>query len=156
MLHFYERHIKADGLSGLKEKISRTVSPSEVRENIKVILNHANGYALEGEFLARELLKDYADMTLARERIIIPKGSVLHLRPASALVEPVIHSTAPVLLEIDGKKVRANSVLEIIAVMGEVADKLEKSDVEMVLQGDKEIVRKMKENFLTKIVETKY
>jgi len=40
--------------------------------------------------------------------------------------------------------------------MGEVADKLEKSDVEMVLQGDKEIVRKMKENFLTKIVETKY
>ena len=156
MLHFYERHIKADGLSGLKEKISRIVSPSEVRESIKVILNHANGYALEGEFLARELLKDYADMNLTRERVIIPKGSVLNLRPASALVEPVIHSTAPVLLEIDGKKVRANSVLEIIAVMGEVADKLEKSDVEMVLQGDKEIVRKMKENFLTKIVETKY
>ena len=59
-------------------------------------------------------------------------------------------------LEIDGKKVRANSVLEIIAVMGEVADKIEKDDVEMVLQGDQKVVKEMKGNFLTKILETKY
>ncbi|MCD6574208.1 hypothetical protein J7K97_00820 [Candidatus Aerophobetes bacterium] len=156
MLHLYERHIEVEGPSEKKEKISRILSPSKVRENIDMILSYANDCALEGELLARELLKDYADMTLTREKVIIPRGSVLHLRPASALVEPVIKSTTPVLLEIDGKKVRANSVLEIIAVMGEVADKIEKSDVEMVLQGDREVVKKMKENFLTKIVETKY
>ncbi|RLE10422.1 hypothetical protein DRJ04_09240 [Candidatus Aerophobetes bacterium] len=155
MLHFYERHVKVEGLSEVKKKIAEIVDSSEINKKVRTVLIYTNDYALKGDLLARDLLKDYADMTLTRERVIIPKGSVLHLRPASALVEPVIQSTTPVLLEIDGKKVRANSVLEIIAVMGEVADKIEKDDVEMVLQGDEKVVKKMKENFLSKILETK-
>lgn len=156
MFHFYERHIKAEGLSQIKKKISEIVDSSQINKNTGVMLKQANDYALKGSLLARDLLKDYADITLAREKIIIPKGSILHLRPAAALVEPVMQCTTPILLEIDGKKVRANSVLEIIAVMGEVADKIEKDDVEMVLQGDQKVVKKMKGNFLTKILETKY
>ncbi|MBC7190148.1 hypothetical protein H5U35_08120, partial [Candidatus Aerophobetes bacterium] len=156
LLHFYERHIKGESLGEAKKRISKIVDSSKLFENVKCILAHAKEYALSGDTLARDLLKDYADMTLAREKVIIPQGSILHLRPASALVEPVVGCTTPVLLEIDGKRVRANSVLEIIAVMGEVADKIEKSDVEMILQGDQEVVRKMKENFLSKILETRH
>lgn len=156
ILHFYERHIKAESSSEIKKKILQIVDSLEVKENVDVILKYANDYAAKGEVLAKKLLREYADMTLAREKIIIPRGSILHLRPASALVEPVIQCTTPVLLEIDGKRVRANSVLEIIVAMGEVADKIEKSDVEMVLQGDQAVVKKMKDNFLTKILETKY
>ena len=156
MLHFYERHIKAEGLGELKKRISQIVNPSEVWKNVEMVLQHAGNYALKGDSLARDLLRDHADMILAREKVIIPKGSILHLRPASALVEPVIQSPTPVLLEIDGKKVRANSVLEILVAMGEVADKIETDDVEMILQGDRRVVRKMKENFLNKILEIKH
>jgi len=156
LLHFYERHIKAESLSEVKKRISQIVGPSQVRENVQMVLNYVKDYTLKGDGLARTLLKDYADMSLAREKVIIPKGSILHLRPASALVEPVIQCTTPVLLEIDGRRVRANSVLEIIAVMGEVADKIQTNDVEMVLQGDQKVVKRMKENFLSKILETKH
>ncbi len=152
LFHFYERHAREE-ISEVKRKISEIIDAGEVNKKIILLLNYAKLYALEGNKLARKLLKDYADVTLAREKVIIPKGSILHLRPASALVEPVIQSTSPVLLEIDGKRVRANSVLEIIAAMGEVADKIEENDVEMVLQGDQKVVRKMKENFLSKIVD---
>ncbi|MBE0478192.1 HPr family phosphocarrier protein [Candidatus Aerophobetes bacterium] len=156
ILHFYERHIQAESLSEVKKKISQIVDLFKVKENVKMVSEYANDYVLEGKVLAKKLLREYADVTLAREKVIIPKGSILHLRPASALVEPVIQCTTPVLLEIDGKRVRANSVLEIIAAMGEVADKIEKSDVEMVLQGDRRVVKKMKDNFLSKILETRY
>jgi len=152
LFHFYERHAREE-ISEVKRKISEIIDAGEVNKKIILLLNYAKLYALEGNKLARKLLKDYADVTLAREKVIIPKGSILHLRPASALVEPVIQSTSPVLLEIDGKRVRANSVLEIIAAMGEVADKIEENDVEMVLQGDQKVVREMKENFLSKIVD---
>lgn len=156
MLHFYERHIKAESLREIKKRIPQIVAPSLVGENVNRMLEHARDYALKGDLLARKLLKEYAHVSLARERIIIPKGAILHLRPASALVEPVIQCSTPVMLEIDGKKVRPNSVLEIITAMGEVADKLETDDVEMVLQGDQKVVRRMKENFLSKILETKH
>lgn len=153
--HFYERHASMDRLSEVKSRISEIIPPGEINKKVSILLNQAKDYAIEGSDLARDLLKDYADVTLTREKITIPKGSILHLRPASALVEPVIQCSTPVLLEIDGKRVRANSVLEIIAVMGEVADKIEEKDVEMILQGDREVVKKMKENFLSKILETK-
>lgn len=156
MLHFYERHIKAESLREVKKKIPQIIDPSHVNENVGRVLKDAGNYALKGDLLARELLRSYADMSLAREKVIIPQGSILHLRPASALVEPVIQHNTPVLLEIDGRRVRANSVLEIIAAMGEVADKIKKDDVEMVLQGDQEVVKRMKENFLDKILETEH
>lgn len=155
LFHFYERHAREEEISEVKRRIVEIIDVREVNKKIILLLDYAKYYASKGDCLARELLKDYADMTLTREKVIIPKGSILHLRPASALVEPVIQSTTPVLLEIDGKRVRANSVLEIIATMGEVADKIEENDVEMVLQGDQKVVRKMKENFLSKIVETR-
>jgi len=153
--HFYERHANGERLIGPQKRVSEIVDPRNIKEKVNILLSYARDYALEGDKLARKFLKSYADMTLTREIITIPKGSILHLRPASALVEPVIRCNSPVLLEIDGKRVRANSVLEIIAVMGEVADKIKENDVEMVLQGDREVVKKMKENFLSKILETK-
>ena len=155
LYHLYERHISTNRISETGKRLSDIISPPAVNDKAKVLLGWTKNYAQKGSFLAKDLLKDYADVTLARERILIPKGSILHLRPASALVEPVIQCRTPVLLEIDGKRVRANSVLEIIAVMGEVADKLEQQDVEMVLQGDEQVVKKMKDNFLSKILETK-
>lgn len=154
LLHFYERHIKSESLGEVKKRISQIIDPSRAEQTINRILRHVERYAVEGKQLAKVLLREYADVSLTREKVVIPKGSILHLRPASALVEPVIQCSTPVLMEIDGKRVRANSVLEIIAVMGEVADKIETSDVEMVLQGDHKVVKKMKESFLSKILET--
>lgn len=153
--HFYERHESGERFGDIQKRIAEIVNPEDISKKMDMLLAYGKGYALEGNTLARDLLRSYADMTLARETIVIPKGSILHLRPASALVEPVIQCRSPVLLEIDGRRVRANSVLEIIAAMGEVADKIKEDNVEMVLQGDQEVVRRMKDNFLEKILETK-
>ena len=153
--HLYEIYQSGEKIGQIKARMAEFVRLKETYQKVSLVLSYTKEYALGGIDTARELLKDYADMTLAREHILIPKGSTLHLRPASALVEPVIQCNSPVLLQIDKQRVRANSVLEVLVAMGEVADKIEEKDIEMVLQGDKAVVKKMKENFLSKILEVK-
>jgi len=153
--HLYEIYQSAEKIGQIKERVAGFLRLEKTYQKVSLALSYAKEYALGGIDTARELLKDYADMTLAREHILIPKGSTLHLRPASALVEPVIQCNSPVLLQIDNQRVRANSVLEVLVAMGRVADKIEEKDIEMVLQGDKTVVKKMKENFLSKILEVK-
>jgi len=139
----------------MRDRVTELLDLPQLEQHLLSLLQYTKEYALSGLDIARDLLRDYADMTLAREHILIPKGSILHLRPASALVEPVMQSKSPVLMEIDGRRVRANSVLEILVAMGEVADKINEHDIEMVLQGDREVVKRMKGNFLQKVLETR-
>ncbi len=155
LLHFYERHENKIRHSETREKIAAAIAPEQLSRNIrKFSIHHLNRYSQKGRKVAEALLSDYANMVFKKETIILPKGSILHLRPAKEIVEPVRESKKPCIIVINHKQISCGDVIPLLIAFGEIAEQVEKEDVEMILQGDGAVVDKVKKNFLAAVLQT--
>ncbi len=118
LVHFYERHENDIRSVEAKKRISRIVDKNEILQ-----LSASYGYYFARYYIVRG--QEYADLLLQEySRIIkieleMPDGVYLHARPVSLIVGIVQHHGTPVQMEIDGEKVEANSIIQVLMVSGQ-------------------------------------
>lgn len=117
LVHFYERHESDIRSVEAKRRIARVVDKNEV---LRLIVDYgfrfAQDYVERGQVHASRLLEEYSK--IERLELELPKGGALHARPVSLIVGVVQHHGTPVEMEIDGERVPANSIIQLLMVCG--------------------------------------
>ncbi|MBN2492603.1 MAG: HPr family phosphocarrier protein [Planctomycetes bacterium] len=117
LVHFYERHENDVRSVEAKRRISRIVDKNKI---LRLIVNYgyrfARGYIERGQQYADKLLEEYS--RIIKLELPMPEGIYLHARPVSLIVSIVQHHGTQVQMEIEGEKVDANSIIQVLMVSG--------------------------------------
>lgn len=117
LVHFYERHEMDIRSVEAKRRISRIVDKNRL---LRLIVNYgfhfAKWYVERGQQYAQALLKEYSK--ILKLELSMPEGVYLHARPVSLIVSVVQHHGSSVQMEIEGEKVEANSIIQVLMVSG--------------------------------------
>jgi len=117
LVHFYERHENDVRSVEAKRRISRVVDKNKILRLITHYGFHfARWYIERGQQYANKLLKEYS--RIIKLELPMPDGIYLHARPVSLIVSVVQHHGTPVQMEIEGEKVDANSIIQVLMVSG--------------------------------------
>ena len=117
LVHFYERHETDIRSVEAKRRITRIVDKNKILSLIVDYGFHfAQWYVGRGQQYANKLLEEYS--RIIRLELPMPDGVYLHARPVSLIVSVVQHHGTPVQMEIEGEKVEANSIIQVLMVSG--------------------------------------
>ncbi len=117
LVHFYERHENDIRSVDAKRRIARVVDKNEILRLIATYgFQFARHYITRGRAYAEALQQEYSEMVSLE--LDLPEGVYLHARPVSLIVGVVQHHGAPVDMEIEGEKVQANSIIQVLMVSG--------------------------------------
>jgi len=117
LVHFYERHETDIRSVEAKRGIARLVDKNEI---LRLIVNYGFHYArlyiMRGQPYAEILIKQHT-VTIKMD-LTLPEGLYLHARPVTLIVSIVHHHGMPVQMEIEGEKVEANSIIQLLMACG--------------------------------------
>ncbi len=117
LVHFYERHETDIRSVEAKRGIARLVDKNEI---LRLIVDYgfhfARGYVERGKRYAEELIRAYS--RIIKRDFILPEGVILHVQPLTLIANIVQHHGTPVQMEIDGDRVEANSLIQLLNACG--------------------------------------
>ncbi len=117
LVHFYERHENDIRFEAAKARIATLVDKGEVLDRtVNYCLYFAGRVMGAGKRFAGEALSSF--LTVRRLEVELPTGTTLHARPISLIVKVVQHYGTHVELEIDGESCSANSIMQMIMLVG--------------------------------------
>ncbi|MEQ8768057.1 MAG: HPr family phosphocarrier protein [Planctomycetota bacterium] len=121
LIHFYERHESGIRQEEATDRIARIVDDSMILERVhNFVLLFVSRYARRGREIADRLIPNFTkDVTCD---LTVPSGTWVHVRPAHRIVGIVNHYGSPVQIEIDGESCEANSILQVMMLMGSHPD----------------------------------
>jgi phosphotransferase system HPr (HPr) family protein len=147
LVHFYERHENDVRSVDAKRRISRIVDKNKT---LRLIVNYgyrfARWYIERGQQYANKLLEEYS--RIIKLQLSMPDGIYLHARPVSLIVSIVQHHGTPVQMEIEGEKVDANSIIQVLMVSGNNS-----RTRTVIFYGDEKPLSDLKELFAARLGE---
>lgn len=121
LVHFYERHESDIRGAASQDRLAKIVDETRMLERIhNFVLVFASQYAKRGREVAEQIIPQFT--TDVAYDLTVPTGTWVHVRPAHRIVAIVNHYGSPVEMEIDGERCEANSILQVMMLMGNHAD----------------------------------
>ncbi len=117
LVHFYERHENDIRFEAAKARIASLVDKADVLDRVvNFCLYFAARTLTAGKRFATEALASFLEVQ--KLELALPDGTTLHARPISLIVKVVQHHGTHVELEIDGESCSANSIMQMILLVG--------------------------------------
>ncbi len=121
LVHFHERHESDIRGTANQDRLAKIVTEAQILERIhNLVLVFATEYSRRGREVAERIIPQFTKDV--RYDLKVPTGLWVHVRPAHRIVAIVNHYGSPVEMEIDGESCEANSILQVMMLMGNHAD----------------------------------
>jgi len=117
LIHLYERHDVYGDHRGARHLFARYLSEARILTiAISLCVQRSYDVFKKASEVAEELLGELTEVT---EVVVdVPDGVSLHARPASLIVSVARHHGTPVVMEIDGRRCNAASIMQVLVLAG--------------------------------------